>query len=314
MWRRVVAIAALVAACVFGFAQNPVSPPSSSTSQQGSTASTTPSSEPLIGPGDLIEMRVFNAPDMTQELRINSDGEALLPLLGPVEIGGLTAAQAQQLIETKLREGGFIRNPHVTLFTKEYASQGISVLGEVSKPGVYPVVGQRRLYDLLSVAGGTTARAGKNVTIARRAEPDKPINVQISTDPSKSMESNVEVFPGDTVVVSRAGVIYVVGSVAKPSGFTMENDDRITVLEAIALAGGTSPTAALNGAKIIRRGDKGVQEIATPLKPLLAAKAQDTALLSGDILFVPDSKAKSAARRSLESIVQITTGLAIYRR
>jgi len=332
MKRGVVCLAVLVTASLFTSAQTPVPLPQdarSGTQSSGSPgaeppappatnppdgATSTAASEPLIGPGDLIEFRVFGAPDMTQDLRINAAGEALVPLAGPVKIGGMTAAHAQTLIESRLKDGGFMRNPRVSLFTKEYSQQGVSVLGEVGRPGVYQIQGQRRLYDLISLAGGMTPRAGRNVTISRRSEPDKPINYVLNNDPSKSMELNVEISPGDTIVVSRAGVIYVVGSVAKPSGFTMENNDHLTVLEAIALAGGTIQGAALNSAKILRRGESGIQEIQTPLKPILSAKAQDVALKPGDILFVPDSKAKGAARRGLESIVQITTGLAIYRR
>lgn len=270
--------------------------------------------EPLIGPGDLIEFRVFGAPDMTQELRINGAGEAMVPLAGPVKIGGMTASEAQRAIESRLKDGGYLRNPRVSLFTKEYAMQGVSVLGEVGRPGVYPIQGQRRLYDLISQAGGITQRAGRSVTISRRSEPDKAIHYVLNNDPSKSMELNVEIFPGDTIVVSRAGVVYVVGNVAKPSGFTMENNDHLTVLEAIALAGGTGPGASLNSAKILRRSNGDMEQIETPLKPIFSAKSEDVPLRPGDILFVPDSKAKGLARRGLESIVQITTGLAIYRR
>jgi polysaccharide biosynthesis/export protein len=319
MLRRIVCIAALAAVSLFTAAQNPVPLPqdvnNAAARANAAQELVAPSAvEPLIGPGDLIEFRVFGAPDMTQDLRINGAGEAMVPLVGPVKVGGLTAAEAQEAIEARLKQGGFVRNPRVSLFTKEYAMQGVTMLGEVAKPGVYPVLGQRRLYDLISLAGGMTPRAGKNVTISRRTEPDKPIHLELNNDPSKSLEQNVEIFPGDTIVVSRAGIIYVVGSVAKPSGFTMDNNDHLTVLEAIALAGGTSPAAALNGAKIIRRSDNDIHEILTPLKPILTAKSQDVALKPGDILFVPDSKTKGAARRGLESIVQITTGLAIYRR
>jgi polysaccharide export outer membrane protein len=288
--------------------------PSASDAGSSADTSSVTASEPLISPGDLIELRVFGAPEMTQELRVSGKGEAMAPLVGLVKIGGLTAAEAQKAIEAALKDGGFMRNPRVSLFTKEYAMQGVTLLGEVGRPGVYPMLGQRRLYDVISLAGGMTPRAGRTVSISRRSEPDKPIHYVLNNDPSKSMELNVEIFPGDTVVVSRAGVVYVVGSVAKPSGFTMEHNDRLTVLEAIALAGGTSPGAALNGAKIIRRGDNEVEEIRTPLKPILTAKSQDVALKPGDILFIPDNKAGTVARRGLESIVQITTGLAIYRR
>lgn len=314
---------ALLLAAAAAFAQNPVplsedrslepAPETQAAAPQNSEFEVA-QREPMIGPGDLIEVRVFGAPELTQEVRINASGEAMFALIGPVRIGGLTQFQAQKTLEAKLKDGGFLRDPHVTLFTKDYASQGVSVLGEVQRPGVYPVLGPRRLFDVLSLAGGSTQRAGKMVTVTHRSDPDKPTQVEISTDPSKSLANNVEIFPGDTVVVSRAGVIYVVGSVARPSGFTMDNNERLTVLEAIALAGGTSSTAALNNAKILRKNANGVEEIATPLKPILSAKSQDVPLKPGDILFVPDSKTKGFARRGLESAIQITTGLAIYRR
>ncbi len=145
-----------------------------------------------------------------------------------------------------MEEGGFYTKPQVTIFEKEYATQGVSVLGEVQKPGVYQLLGSRRLFDVLSMAGGTSAKAGRLVSIARRDHPESPRSVSLSNNANESATSNVEIFAGDTIVVSRAGVVYVVGDVHKPSGVVMDNGTDMTVLQAIAVAEGTNPTAALN--------------------------------------------------------------------
>jgi len=267
-----------------------------------------------IGGGDLLSIKVFGVPDLDQEQRVSNAGEVYLALIGEVHVSGLTQQQASELIETKLREGEYLRNPHVSVAIKEYATQGVSVLGEVARPGVYPLLGARRLFDVISLAGGLTDRAGKVVTITHRDDPDNPQKVELAADPMKAADANVAMSPGDTVLVARAGVVYVVGDVAHPSGFTLSNNQQMTVLQAIALAGGTNSTAALGKAKIIRRTPQGVQQIPVPLKSILSAKSDDAPMKAEDVLFVPTSAAKGAARRSAEAILQVTTGLAIYRR
>ena len=266
---------------------------------------------PEIGVGDLLKISVFGAPESDQEVRVNSDGNVVLNFVGPVHIAGLTNEQAQTLVAGRLKEGSFYNEPQVTVFTKEYATQGVSVLGEVNKPGVYPVLGARRLFDVLSLAGGTTQKAGKSISITRRNQPEQAIMVNLSSYQTNSMEANIEVWPGDTVLVSRAGVVYVVGEVHKPSGVVMENGS-MTVLQAIAMAEGTSPLAALNKAKLIRKSSDGHQEIPLELKNMLQSKAPDVQLQAEDIIFVPASAGKTAGKRSLEAIVQAATGLAIY--
>jgi len=182
----------------------------------------------------------------------------------------------------------------------------------VGKPGVYQLLGSRRLFDVLSMAGGTGPKAGRIVSITRRDHPESPRTVLLSNDSTESVKSNVEVYAGDTIVVSRAGVVYVVGDVNKPGGMTMENGTDMTVLQAIAVAQGTNPTAALNKAKLIRKTPNGPQEIPLALKDILASKAQDIRLQAEDIIFVPNSAARSAGRRTAEAIIQMATGLAIY--
>lgn len=272
----------------------------------------TAASELTIGAGDLLKISVFGAPESDQEVRVGQDGNVSLNFIGSVHLDGLTNGQAQDVIAKKLVAGGFFAQPQVSVFAKEYATQGVSVMGEVQKPGVYPLLGARRLFDVLSLAGGTGPKAGRVVSVTHRDHPESPRSVKLSNDPSESAQSNIEVFPGDTVVVSRAGVVYVVGDVHKPSGVVMDNGTDMTVLQAIAMAEGTNPTASLNKAKLIRTTAAGRQELPLALKDILASKAPDLHLQAEDIIFVPNSAAKSAGRRTLEAIVQTASGVAIY--
>jgi polysaccharide export outer membrane protein len=217
-------------------------------------------------------------------------------------------------VAKRLIEGGYFVDPQVSIFVKEYATQGISVLGEVQKPGIYPLLGSHKLFDAISAAGGTTARAGNTVTITRRNLPETPEAVPLFYGPNGSQpRSNVQVLPGDTVVVSKAGIVYVVGDVGKPGGFVMENSE-MTVLQAVAMAQGPGQDAKLNSAKLIRRVSGELQEIPIPLKEILAAKSPDLNLQPEDIVFVPNDTGKTAFKKSLALILQTASGIAIYRR
>jgi len=284
----------------------PQAPSAPSTTEQSGVSLLT------IGGGDLLKVSVFGAPESDQEVRVDQDGNLSLNFIGSVHVAGLTANAAQDLIAKKLVAGGFYAQPQVSIFVKEYATQGISVMGEVQHPGVYPILGARRLFDVISLAGGTGPKAGRVVSISHRDHPESPRSVMLSNDAMESAKSNIEVFPGDTVVVSRAGVVYVVGDVHKPSGVIMDNGTDMTVLQAIAMAEGTNPTAKLNNAKLIRTTATGRQELPLALKDMLSSKVPDLRLQAEDIIFVPTSAAKSAGRRTMEAIIQSATGLAVY--
>ena len=281
-------------------------------SSEGNSVTEKTAVVPVIGAGDLLKMGILGAPESDQEVRVDADGNVALNFIGSVHVAGLTPEQAQAIITKKLVAGGFFTDPQVSVFAKEYATQGVSVLGEVQKPNVYPLLGSRRLFDVLSVAGGTTPKAGQVITITHRDHPRELRTVLLSNDPAKSAEANVEVFPGDTIVVSKAGIVYVVGDVHKPSGVVMENGTQMTVLQAIAMAEGTNPTAALNAARLIRKTPTGPQEMPLELRKILAAKSPDIHLQAEDIIFVPNSAVKGAGKRGLEAIIQAATGLAIY--
>jgi len=281
-------------------------------SSEGNSVSEKTAVVPVIGAGDLLKVGVLGAPESDQEVRVDADGNVALNFIGSVHLAGLTPEQAKAIITKKFVAGGFFTDPQVSVFAKEYATQGVSVLGEVQKPNVYPLLGSRRLFDVLSLAGGTTPKAGQVITITHRDHSRELRTVLLSNDPAKSAEANVEIFPGDTVVVSKAGIVYVVGDVHKPSGVVMENGTQMTVLQAIAMAEGTNPTAALNAARLIRKTPTGPQEMPLELKKILAAKSPDIHLQAEDIIFVPNNAVKTAGKRGLEAIIQAATGLAIY--
>jgi polysaccharide export outer membrane protein len=280
------------------------------TMQPRESAATHASSSLKVGAGDLVEVGVYNVPELTTKARVSSSGEIYLPLIDYVHVAGLTAEEAEGLIQKRLSDGGFVKNPHVTLFVDQYASQGASVLGEVSRPGVYPVPGPQRLFDLISAAGGFTEKAGRSITITHRDQPDKPVTVPLSRNVTDNPESNIAILPGDTIIVRKADLVYVVGDVGRPSGFLMDSG-HLTVLQAIALAGGTTRTANLGGARIIRRGTSGISETPVELKKILRAKAPDMTMQADDILFVPTSATKALTGRAMEAAMQAATAVSI---
>jgi polysaccharide export outer membrane protein len=282
----------------------PVAKPASSAGDSSADSSL------RLGVGDMLEMSVYGVPELSTKTRVGSNGDVYLPLVDYVHVAGLTAEEAQGVIEKRMTDGGFLKSPHVTLFVDNYLSQGASILGEVAKPGVYPILGQQRLFDLVSAAGGFTDKAGRSISITHRNQPDKPVTVPIARNLADNPDSNVDVSPGDTVIVRKADIVYVVGDVGRPSGFLMDNG-TLTVLQAIALAGGTTKTAKLGGAAIIRKGPTGMTQTPVRLKQMLSAKAPDMPLQADDILFVPTSTAKLAAGRTIEAAVQAVTAIGI---
>jgi polysaccharide biosynthesis/export protein len=268
------------------------------------------SSTARLGAGDLIELSVYGVPDLSTKARIGNSGDVYLPLIDYVHIADLTVDEAQDLIQKRLEDGGFVRNPHVSIFVSESSSQAVNMMGEVNRPGAYPVIGERHLFDLVSAAGGLTEKAGRNVTIIHRRDPDHKVELHLTSNLADDTTNNVGINPGDTVIVSRAGIVYVVGDVARPSGFMIE-DSTLTVLKALALAGGGTRTASLNGSKILRQTPNGVTEIPVHLQKVLRAKAPDVAMMKGDILFVPGSAGKALAYRGAEAAFSMTSALAV---
>jgi polysaccharide biosynthesis/export protein len=264
-----------------------------------------------LGPGDLIEVNVYNVPELTTKVRVSNSGDVYLPLVDYVHVDGLTQEEAQSVIEKRLEGGGFVRSPHVSIFVDEAMSQGVTILGEVSKPGIYPDIGDHKLYEVVSQAGGFTQTASRKIAILRRNQTE-PIHVNLPRNLADDLTANVEVEPGDTITVPRAPVIYVVGDVGRPSGLLVDNGS-MTVLQALALAGGTNKTAKLGAVRILRKGpDGGVTETKVEIKKMLEAKAPDVTLQADDILFVPVSGGRVLAGRTFDATMMVASTLAVY--
>ena len=288
-----------------GASPNPTTPMSASTTPAGDQ------SHYFISPGDVLEVSVFGAPDLSQKAAVNSSGNIYMPLVNYVRVAGMHVEDAQGAVEQAYFKKGVLKFPHVNIVVTSYSS-GVVLMGEVGRPGIYPIVGSGTLFDILAEAGGATANAGQLVTITHKGGIDTTQTVFLSSDPVKSLEANVPVQQGDTIIVSKAGVIYVVGEVLAPNGFLMDEKGQYTVMKAVAMAHGLAKFAKPSNARIVRRTPGGQQEIAVPLDKILVSKAPDIPMQSNDILFVPSSKGKIAAARTVDVAVALASGLAFY--
>ena len=228
-----------------------------------------------------------------------------------LHLAGLTTDQAAALIAGKLKEGNYLLAPQVAVIIREYSTQGVSVVGEVNKPGVYPVLGSQTLLDVIAAAGGTTPFAGPEVTIKRSADSNF-ITVRLSQDAQASLTTDVRLYPGDKVVVSRAGLVYVLGDVGRPGGFVMENDGKLSLLEALAMAGGNNRTASLSHARLFRKTATGYTEVPIVLKKIIRGEDAAPQLQTEDILYIPNNAVKSALTQQVPSALSAASGAAIY--
>ena len=282
--------------------------------QSSSAVSRTEQSHKLsIGPGDELDVSVYGVPELSQHVRVDTSGDVHLLLIGPTHVEGLSSEEAQAVVEKQLVEGRFVKNPHVSVFLKEFTNQSVSVVGEVNKPGNYPALTTRRLYDAFQQAGGLTPTAGK-VSITHPGQLDNPNVITLSNDPIKSAQANVEIMPGDAITVSKAPIVYVMGEVTKPGGYVLDDDSnvegsRLTVMRVMALASGPAHGAALNKSCIIRRTAKGLQELPIRLKQIMAGKAPDPPLQAEDILYIPGGRNSTY----LSTVLGTLTAAAIYR-
>jgi polysaccharide export outer membrane protein len=256
-----------------------------------------------IGPGDLIDLSVYHVPDLILKVRVDSNGVISLPLIGDLKLAGMSVRDAQLLIAHDLVEHGLVKKPEVSLFVEEFATQGITVSGEVTTPGIYPLMGPHRLYDAISAAGGLTLKAGHTVIILHAGRRDQEELIDLSGEGSIE-KANVEVSPGDTIIVSKTGVVYVVGEVNRPGAFLMENNTSMSLLKAIALAGSTTKVASLKHAMIFRKSAEGTVEIEVSLRDIYHAKSSDVQLHAEDIVFVPLSNLKNYGAMGIQAAMQ----------
>ena len=312
-----------------------------------------------IGPEDLIEISVLEAPDLNRTVRVSDDGTISLALLGSLPAAGMSTRELQNDLEDRLRRT-YMKDPQVSVFVQEMRSHPVSVFGAVEKPGVYQIRYAKPLIEILSMAQGLATDAGDTVIVMRRQGSGSgpalaslsgtptalPANqsTQIATPPSDPMgqaisesqgaesvainlkdlldsgdpRSNVLVYPGDLVKVSRAGIVYVVGQVHKPGGFVLKTNENISVLQAIALAEGVTPNAKGKEARIFVASGANEQprEVAINLDKIMAGKTPAPQLKPDDVLFIPNSAGKETLHvleQSTAGIVGALGGAAIYR-
>ena len=253
---------------------------------------------------------MYGAPDLSVHTRVSADGNIWMPLIDYVRIAGLSSREAQAAIEAKLRKNSILNDPQVSVYVREYNSSGFSVAGEVVKPGFYSALGPHRLFDVLQAAGGTTDKADNKVVISHRDQKDVT-TLSISKDPAETPASNVDLQPGDTVFVPKAGIVYVLGAITRPGGYVLNSTGGITVLQVVAVAAGPTRIASTGKTRLLRRTENGFQEQRMDLTKLLRGKAHDVPLRNEDILFIPSSTLKEALNAN--TLVGIAAGAAIYR-
>jgi polysaccharide export outer membrane protein len=256
-----------------------------------------------IGPGDLVCLTVFDVPELVLKVRVDASGSVSLPLIGDLKLAGMTVRDTQRLIARELVARQLVRVPQVSLLIEEYATQGVTVYGEVNTPGVYPLMGPHRLYDAIAAAGGLTMKAGRTVTILHVGQRDHPEVITLSNE-SSAGHGDVRIYPGDTIIVSKAGVVYVLGEVNKPGAFVMENNTSMSLLRATALAGGTTKVASLKHALILKQSPQGPVQTEVSLDKISHGKATDLQLHAEDILFVPVSNVKTYGAMGLQGAIQ----------
>jgi polysaccharide export outer membrane protein len=289
------------------------------------------SSTYILGPEDQVVITAVDVEEIGDTpLRIDLQGSVNVPLIGRLQAGGLTLEEFEARLVSQLLK--YVKDPHVTVAIKEFGSQPVSVLGSVNRPGIHQLRGRSSLFEVLSMAEGLRNDAGNVIKITRRMTwgklplPNAVVNeaegfsvaeVAVSSVmEARNPQENIPIMPHDVISVPRAAVVYVVGNVRKSGGFVLGEKNDISTLQAVALAEGLERGAAASQARIFRTIDSesGKRiEIPVNLSKVLSGEGPDVPLYADDILFVPTSTAKKVGYRALETAVQLTTGILIWR-
>ena len=266
----------------------------------------------VIGPGDEVHVQVFDTPDLNENARVTDSGELPLVLGGKIKLASLTPVEAARSIEAALISSHVMYYPRVMVTVTQYATQNVTVFGQVVKPGTYPIDTPRSVVDVLGLAGGLTDLADRHVTIERHTS-HRQISYYVSNRSDDLLDQKVMVNPGDKVVVPKAGIVYVLGDVGRPGGYPMTNNDgTLTVLQAISTAGGTQSSAVPSHTRLIRRtAAGGYQSDPVPFSAMQKGKKPDIPLQAGDIVYVPFSYLRNAAL-GLTGIAAAATSAVIY--
>jgi polysaccharide export outer membrane protein len=248
-----------------------------------------------IGPRDLLEIKVVELPELNLTVRVSEDGSITLPLLGRVELGELSKDAAEQKIASMLQEK-YVKNPQVSVFIKDYQSNRVALIGAVNKPGMYEIIGRMSLLELISKAGGFTENAGNEMFVMREGKSGLRANLTIDLNDlimNGNQSLNIPLQPSDVVNVpiDRIIQIYVWGEVKNPGALAVRYSKKITLLQAIAQAGGTTDSAKRSGVVITRKDEKTGKEtrMTVNLNEIMRGKKPNIMLMDGDVIFVPES-------------------------
>lgn len=251
-------------------------------------------SDYVIGRQDLLGISVFGVDELSQTVRVADDGSITMPLLGRLEVSSLTKTELENLISRLLSEG-YVRDPQVTVFIKEYESKKVAVTGAVKKPGSYEMLGRKTLLEMVSLAGGLDADPGKNIFIFRQRSDGSTARIPVDlerlvfdADPAL----NLVVEPSDIIyipVIEKVR-IFVSGAVKNPDLYEVPRDEPVTVLKAVTLAGGTTDRAAEKKVQIMRTEADGSRvSLLINLRKVKRGKAEDPILQPDDIVLVPEA-------------------------
>lgn len=264
---------------------------------------TTPTTDPailypasrdvILEQSDLLSVQIYGAIDYSPVVRVSLDGTIRLPLIGRLHVEGLTVHQAESLIAERLKSAGMYRDPQVIIQLTEAPNQSVTLTGEVH--GIIPVQGQKRLFDVLSAGGGLPATASHTITIDRPGIV-QPIVINLGTDPAKSAAANIPVFPGDTIIVPRVGVVYLLGAFKNNGPVPIPQNSPLTLIQVTAIGGGAGYQAKLNDLRIIRTDGLNRKEVKVDIKKVLDGKAPDPVLQADDIVLLPTSAMKAAIK------------------
>lgn len=247
----------------------------------------------ILAQGDLLTVQLYGTSDYAPVVRISLDGTVRLPLIGSLHVEGLTLHQAEHLIAERLTSAGMYRDPQVTIQLTEAPNQVVTLTGEMH--GNIPVAGQKRLFDILSAAGGLPSTASHTITIDRPGVP-QPIVVDLGTNPAKSASANIPVFPRDTIIVPRVGVVYLLGAFKTQGAIPMQQNSPLTLMQATALGGGDGFQGKLGDLRIIRTEGFDRKVVRIDLKKILKGEAPDPVLQADDIVLLPTNAMKAAIK------------------
>jgi polysaccharide export outer membrane protein len=268
----------------------------------------------LIAPGDNLHISVLDMPEMEQSARVTDAGDVPVQGVGNVRVVNMTPAEAAAAIHDRFVSSHFLNHPEVSVVVDQYATQEVILIGEVRTPGAYPIATPRPILDVVALGGGLNDVADRNVLVERHGDQTNLIHYYLSNDAEQAIKEQVLVNPGDTVVVAKAGIVYVLGDVNRPGGYTMSNNEsKMSLLEALANAGGTTKTARLSHVRLIRKIDHTETQIS--LGDIQKGKQPDLAMSPGDVLYVPFSYAKNLVISNSAGIVgaaSSTGSAAIY--